>query len=289
MSFTSHQILFLQRLVSERPMQRRAAEVSRYFCEQYSLGTAVGRQIEYRDEHLRMAHSLLLSHDLPVEPLAAQASRADAAAFGGLSEKALSAAPHAGSIAVKCIGNCTLEAIALRTPADTYLVVTPDVGHRIACDRLLFIENLETFRQLEKYTWIDYRGQAVLAVFRGDAQLSTGDAARFIRARAEGILAFVDFDPAGLLIANALPADRLERLILPDAEWLRDAANTARGRQLFADQEPKAGPSLERTMNEELRTAWGELKALRSGVTQERMLRAPGANCNRPNSTEGKR
>lgn len=276
MSFDSHQILFLQRLVGERPAQRRVGALSRHFCEHYSLGTMVGRQVEYRDEHLRMAEALLRTHDLPVEPMAAQASRADVAAYGGLSEKALSVAPHTGSVAVKCVGGCALDASPLRTPEGTYLVVTPEVGSRISCDRLLLVENLETFRQLERYRWIDYQGLAVLAVYRGDSVLSTGEALQLVRARPEPIWAFVDFDPAGLVIANSLPPDRLERIVLPGLSWLRQAAKTSRGRQLFDEQEPKAQTGLDRAEHPAVRAAWNELRALRSGVTQERMLFVQG-------------
>lgn len=276
MTFTSQQIQFLQRLVSERPSQRRVGEVSRQFSEHYSLGTVVGRQVEYRDEHLRMAEALLRTHDLPVSPMAPSATRADVAVFGGLSEKALSAAPHAGSIGVKCVGSCTLDGVALCTPEGTYLVVTPEVARRIRCDRLMLVENLETFRQLERYGWIDYLGSSVLVIYRGDSALSTGEALQLLRVRREPIWAFVDFDPAGLVIANALPAGRLERIVLPEQAWLRKAANTSRGRQLFAEQEARARPGLERAVHQEVREAWAELTDLRSGVTQERMLSIQG-------------
>jgi hypothetical protein len=272
MTFTSQQIQFLQRLVSERPSQRRVGEVSRHFSEHYSLGTMVGRQVEYRDEHLRTAEALLRTHDLPVSPMAPSATRADVAAFGGLSEKALSAAPHAGSIGVKCVGLCTLDGVPLRTPEGTYLVVTPEVAGRIRCDRLMLVENLETFRQLERYSWIDYLGRSVLVIYRGDSALPVGEALQVIRARTEPVWAFVDFDPAGLVIANSLPPDRLERIVLPDQVWLRKAAKASRGRQLFDRQEARARPGLERAVHPEVRKAWAELAELRSGVTQERML-----------------
>lgn len=276
MTFTSQQIQFLQRLVSERPTQRRVGEVSRHFSEHYSLGTIVGRQVEYREEHLRTAEALLRTHDLPVSPMAPAATRADVAVFGGLSEKALSAAPHASSIGVKCVGSCTLDGVTLRTPESTYLVATPEVAGRIRCDRLMLVENLETFRQLERYGWIDYRGCSVLVIYRGDSALSTGEALELLRARPEPIWAFVDFDPAGLVIANALPAERLERIVLPELAWLRGAAKTSRGRQLFDEQEAKARPGLERTAHPDVRSAWDELKTLRSAVTQERMLSNQG-------------
>lgn len=272
MSFTAPQIQFLQRLVNERPTRRRAGDVARHLSEHYSLGTVVGRLVEYREEHHRSAAALLRTHDLPVNPMAPGASRADAAVFGGMSEKALSAAPHSGSIGVKCIGLCALDGVPLHTPEGTYLVVTPQVAGRIRCDRLMLVENLETFRQLERYSWIDYRGHSVLVIYRGDYALSTGKALNLLRARSEPVWAFVDFDPAGLVIANSLPAERLERIVLPEEAWLRQAANTSRGRQLFDEQEAGARTSLERATLSEVRIAWAVLAELRSAVTQERML-----------------
>jgi DNA topoisomerase VI subunit A len=165
-----------------------------------------------------------------------------------------------------------LNGEALRTPAGTYLVVTPEVAGRVSCERLLFVENLETFRQLERYDWIDYQGKSVLVIYRGDSALSTGEALEVLRARSEPIWAFVDFDPAGLVIANSLPAGRLERIVLPEEAWLRKAANTSRGRQLFGEQEQGARPSLERATPPDVQRAWAVLAELRSAVTQERML-----------------
>lgn len=272
MSFSAQQIQFLQRLVSERPAQRRVGEVSRHFSEHFSIGTTVGRLVAYREDHLRMAAELLRTHDLPVNPMAPGASRAEAAVFGGMSEKALSAAPHSGSIGVKCVGSCALDGVALCTPEGTYLVVTPEVARRIRCDRLMLVENLETFRQLERYGWIDYSGRSVLVIYRGDTALCTGEALEVLRGRTAPIWAFADFDPAGLVIANALPPERLERIVLPNEAWLRKAANTSRGRQLFDEQEAWARPSLERATHPEVRRAWAMLTELRSAVTQERML-----------------
>jgi hypothetical protein len=271
MSFSVTQIQFLQRLVSEKPARRSAGESARFLCEHYSIGAAVGRFIEYHDEHHRRAESLLRAHDLPVAFLGTDTSRAEMAAYGGLSEKSMSAAPHAKSVALKFIGNCRLDGRTVGTPAGSYLVATPELARCFACERLLLVENLETFRTLEGYRWIDYENQAVMAVFRGDASLSVGDALELIRTRDEPIWAFVDFDPAGLVIANSLPRERLERLVLPAVTWLRQAADSLRGRQLFADQAPRYSAVLDNSTNEAVRTCWQEMRVLRSAVTQERM------------------
>jgi hypothetical protein len=136
----------------------------------------------------------------------------------------------------------------------------------------LLVENLETFRNLDQYKWIDYRNEAVAAIYRGDSTISTGDANALLRTRSEPIWAFVDFDPAGLIIANSIPVARLERLILPDWPQLRRLADTARGRQLFDDQFSYAKGVLDKDTSPLLRDAWKVMLELRSGVTQERMM-----------------
>lgn len=274
MTFDARQILFLQGLVEERPTQRSAGKIAKHFCEHFSLGRDVGRCIEYRTEHHSMALSLLQAHDLPVKKPSTTGLRADSAKFGGLSEKSLSVAPHAGSIAIKCFGGCYLDSTSLTTPPDSYLVVTPEFSRNITCDKWMMVENLETFRNLERYKWINYRNEAVVAIYRGDSTLSTGDAIELLRMRSEPIWAFVDFDPAGLIIANSLPAARLERLILPNWPLLRLLADTPRGRQLFDDQISYSKGVLDNVTQPLLKDAWKEMQELQSGVTQERMMHA---------------
>ena len=119
-----------------------------------------------------------------------------------------------------------------------------------------------------------FQGLAVMAVFRGDPRLGVGDALDVIRRRPEPIWAFVDCDPAGLVIANALPHGRLERIVLPELPWLQRAADTARGRQLFADQFDMCFRTLDQSPHELIRIWWEEMRSWRSAVTQERMSQA---------------
>jgi hypothetical protein len=274
MSFSAVQVTFLQRLVSERPEQRRAGDAARFFCEHYSLGAVVGRQVEYRADHYEAAGRLLRAHDLPVAAMGEDASRADSAAYGGMSEKSLSAAPHSKSVAVKCLGRCELDGHELYTPKGSYNVLTPEQALRVTCQRLLVVENLETFRALEAYAWIDRRDLDALAIYRGDLELPIKDAAEVIKGRNEPIWGFFDFDPAGLVMANSVPPVRLERVIVPSQAWLRRASNTPRGRQLFDSHLGKCGRSLDRAVHPEVIALWHLMKSLRSAVTQERMLSA---------------
>ena len=131
---------------------------------------------------------------------------------------------------------------------------TRDAGR--PCQRLLVVENLETFRALEAYAWIDRRGLDVLAIYRGDMELPNKDAAEVIRGRPEPIWGFFDFDPAGLVMANSVPTVRLERVILPPQAWLRRASNTPRGRQLFDSQFAAFGRSRDHATHPKVIALW---------------------------------
>ena len=274
-TFTTVQAQFLRRLVKERPEQRRAGGAATHFCHHFSVGSLVGQAVLYSESHFRMAENILRAHDLPLVEPDADAGRADIAVFGGMSEKELSQGPHADSVAVRFVGACSLGGAPVTTPPGAYLVLPVATALQIRCDRLMVVENLETFRQLERYEWINFEGRSVMAIFRGDPRLSTRDALDVIVGAKLPIWAFVDFDPAGLAIACALPADRLERLILPSLEWLTQAADSARGRLLYADQVGGCSNVLEAAGHPEVALAWSTMRTLRSAVTQERMLNAP--------------
>lgn len=275
--FTRVQLDFLHRLIDKRPPTRRAGQGSAavFFADQYSIGTVIGGEVHYRDKHFAAATSLLAAHDLPTAALGPVASRADVADYGGMSEKTFSVAPHSRSVAVKALGSCLLDGRPLWTPEGAYSVLTPEQALRVTCTRIMPLENLETFRFLEAYTWIDRQGQDVLVIYRGDQKLSNKDALEVILGRSEPLWAFYDFDPAGLALASRLDSKRLERLVLPPQAWLAAAADSARGRQLYDSQVRQYAQALDSARHPHIAAAWQTLRRLKAGVTQERMRSAP--------------
>lgn len=266
--FNTAQVMYMQRLLKERPGARRGGRTSLPLSSDYGVGVVVGAHIFYRPEHFELVHRLLVNHGLPTEALPATATRADVAQYGGLSEKTFSASPHSDSIAVKLIGGCTVAGKVCDTPDGTYLVMTLKQALSVECDRIMVVENLEPFRELHEYSWIDYQGQRVLVVYRGDTRLDVGLAQQLVEQRNEPVWAFVDFDPAGMVIAKTVGAGRMERQVLPSDEWLRKAADTHRGRELYAQQ----GGCREE--GEGRGPAYALLSSLESGVVQEQMKRA---------------
>lgn len=260
---------FLQRLVADRRERRRMSQSALWFVEHYGLGVPFARHVEYQARHFDQARELLELHGLPLEALGPRASRADSAKFTGQSEKTRSRAPWADSVAVKPIGSAG-------GPWDArgaFLVLTVDEAVQMPCERLLVVENLETFRYLQDYKWLVsmevFRARSVLALYRGDSTTSAADSAHVLRRRTEPVCAFTDFDPAGLGIAAALP--RLERLLLPGTEWLKRAARGARSLELYERSRAQYEAVLEVAAHADIREAWTLMKSLRAGVSQESM------------------
>lgn len=271
MSFSGTEIQFLQRLSTGARSEVTLSAAAEYFAKKFELGSIVGRKIYYTPANFAAARSMLQTNHLPIKALDSTAGRIEASAYGGMSEKLLSVNPHADSLAIRAMGGCELDGLPLTTPLGTYLVLTQAQFERVQCDKLMLIENLATFRQLERYRWLDTQASRVLVLYRGDRLFSTGNAKKAWETHPSPLWVFSDFDPAGLAIANALPEDRLERLVLPCQRWLSHEANTLEGRNLYDKQYKRVWQALEAAKHPEIRAAWSLLKALKGAVTQERM------------------
>lgn len=257
------QALFLQRLAVDEPPRRPLNNSAAWFVEHYSLGVAYGRHVEYQQRHFQQARELLELHGISPTRMPPDSSRADSAKFLGQSEKTQSRAPWSNAVAVKLP--------TAPTPPGAFAVLTVEQALVVPCDRLLVVENLETFRYLEDYQWLLPRLQRhrTLALYRGDATTSRVDASEVLRRRPEPVLAFVDFDPAGLGIAAGMP--RLESLLLPNEQWLRDTAGGPRALELFERSRAQYEASLDGAGHPAIQQAWALMKALRAGVAQEAM------------------
>lgn len=275
MTLTSVQIAFLRRIATEKPSKGAASAVAVFFAEQHHIGYRLGRACEYLPQHHDLAARLLATLKLPLTARAPGTLRCEAVNTPGVSEKHRTLAPHRDSVAVKPIaGQCLLPGGAPFTiPPESYAVLTVAQALAISAQRLLVVENLETFRLLERYRWIDHQGLTVLAIYRGDQRLRLDEAAAVVAQRHEPTWMFADFDPAGLAMAARLP--RLERVVLPDTVWLADTTRKCRRHDLFASQFDQYGPTLARETNPLIRPLWQLMKDLKLGLPQEGMATAP--------------
>lgn len=261
------QLAFLQRLHTDKPAATSRTQVALYFHEHFSLGHLAGRSIGYSAADHAKAAQLLRAHGQSITPQARDIKRAESRR-PGLSEKTGSSAPHADSLAIKCgAGLCTLGDEAI--PSIGYCVLTLEQACNVHADRILVVENLETFRDLANASWIDYGPWNVLAVFRGDTRFKGDEVMQFLQERREPVWAFMDFDPAGLGLASQLP--RLERLILPGAGSLRSMVERAERRDLYVTQLSQWRSTLDGIGSGPLADAWRLMKLLQSGLPQEHM------------------
>jgi hypothetical protein len=275
MTLTPPEIRFLQGIASDKPAQRGAGPTAIYFAEHHNIGYILGRSCEYLAQHHEMAAQLLTTWKLPLVARAPDTLRADAVDTPGISEKHRTKPPHRDSVAVKPIaGPCLLaDGTPFTIPPESYAVLTVAQAMVISAQRLLVVENLETFRLLERYRWIDYQGHSVLAIYRGDKRLRLDEAAAVVAQRSEPTWMFADFDPAGLAMAARLP--RLERVVLPDTAWLATQTRACRRADLFASQFDQYSATLERESNPLIRPVWQLMKDLKLGFPQEGMATAP--------------
>jgi len=274
MNFSSTQIAFLQRLVAEAPESRRSTATALFFSEHFSVGRATAGMVNYSAEHHAAAESLLKAHKLPVASLGKNASRAEAAVFGGMSEKAFSVAPRARLVAVRCVGDCRLDGRPIYTPDGTHMVTTPEQAATIGCDRIMLVENFETFQQILCYRWIRWTAPGTLVVYRGDRENSIQHAAQLVRIRREPVDGFFDFDPAGLMMARLIPPNRFEGYVLPNQAWLEAACDSPHGRQLYDRQVGVFGAALDAADEPLIQERWQYMKSLASAVAQEGMRSA---------------
>lgn len=241
MALTQTELAFLQRLKSDRPVGRRAAQAA-----------------------------LLLDGEAPPKPAAA------AAAVKAVVPKPAprSDAGLTDAVAVQVwSGRCCLKGKPLWSGPGGYHVVSVEQARETSAQRLLVVEHLVAFRHLERCRWIPADGGDVLAIFIGEPSLyKTADATAVLAARSEPVWCLPGFDPAGLALAARLP--RLERLLLPPLEWLVKTAKRQRRDPHFKNAVEGHRGVLDSTDRPEIAAAWAALKQAGCGVSQRAMLDA---------------
>lgn len=268
MSYTSHEIAFLQDLVAKGSGQKAASSTSRSLSQHYGMGDHIGSRFTFTEADAARARQMLANANIPIVPPSTGLRRAEAARNNPAREKAGTLAPHKDSIAVKAAhGHCDLDGHPVATQG--YQVLTLEQALRVRADALLVVENLESLRFLERNRWIDYEGKAVLAVFRGDRTLRADVVARFIEGSGATLWAYFDFDPAGLGMSAKLP--RLQRILLPPEATLVSAARKANQVHLYADQAGQWSRALTSDKRAMVQRPWKLLRQLRIGLAQELM------------------
>lgn len=270
----------LLRVVQSPDERFAASRVLAEFSDAYRVGRTKGAGLLFD-----VADKARIGELLAAEGIAADASpstwdgiaRAQALRFGP-DEKFASTPVKRQRVAIKTLPGRPLRLagqVLILPPACHLDAEGPALAGQLAHDSVLLVENWESFDRIHD-TGLDLSpaGENPLVLWRGDRSDTRADhAIALLRTLDVPVCAFVDYDPAGLLIAAALPG--LAGIIAPPFERLE--ADLARGlSERYQAQLPMAAATLDASTNEQVRRLWALIRRHGRALPQERYLIEPG-------------
>jgi hypothetical protein len=152
---------------------------------------------------------------------------------------------------------CHLEADAL------------EIGGSVDHESVLLVENWECFDRIHEVR-LDFcaAGPNPLVLWRGGGSEARADASQnFLKALNRPVWAFVDYDPAGLVIAATLPG--LQGIIAPEAAVLAELLEKYGLDDRYRIQLPQAAATLDRTVHPAVAAMWTLLRQAGRALPQE--------------------
>lgn len=196
------------------------------FCTEYNLGVRQGSSLVFNNVH-KAEIGRILKGELGIDPATTTAD-----SWKGLGrakslmlardEKLTGRTVGDGRLRVKALPGHILQVAGgswiLPDRTDLGLDLNAILGNETGHDALLIIENLQTFDDIHTVNpevMGNLSAHDPLVIYRGDTQGGArADAVHaLIRDTKLPVFAFVDYDPAGLIIALGLP--RLEGILAP--------------------------------------------------------------------------
>lgn len=268
----------LLRVIQSDVERFSGSKVLRDFSDSYRIGQTKGAGLLFdHADKARIAELLSAEGIDPATPPDAwdQRSRADATRLGP-DEKFTSAPVKRQRVAIKTLAErpLLLDGQEIKLPPACHLDANgPSIVERLGHKTILLVENWECFDGIELVD-LDFSpaGPNPLVIWRGDASSTRTDHALALTQALDcPVWAFVDYDPAGLLIAARLP--RLAGVIAPRPERLaQDLEHGLRDR--FEEQLPMAAATLDEDPREYIQRLWRLLRIAGRALPQERYLRA---------------
>jgi hypothetical protein len=248
----------------------------RRFVDEFNIGWVKGASLVFDQAAKARIRELLQAEgvDPATKPHAWQGLTRAESLILGRNEKWTDSPAKRNRVAIK-----TLPGQLLRIDEhDSYL---PNGAHLdadwmaivkvIRHESIIVVENWECFNRIEKAT-IDFSraGTNPLVVWRGDKLDTPTDAAMaFLRALDRSTWAFVDFDPAGLLIAASLP--NLSGVLAPDDERLLAMLHVGL-EDRYRLQLPASEHSLDANNQHDIARLWKLIRKSGRALPQEALL-----------------
>ncbi|SCX55335.1 hypothetical protein [Nitrosospira sp. Nsp1] len=196
------------------------------FCSEYNLGIKQGASLVFTEEDKKEI-GRMLQGEMGIDPAMTTSEswkhlgRSQSLQLAR-DEKFAGRSVGAGRLRLKTLPGQTLHVaggswdLPLRTDLGLDLEVV--LGHEIGHDALLVIENLQTFddiHDVDVAVMDSLPARDPLVIYRGDTQggARTDAIHTLIESTILPVYAFVDYDPAGLVIASGLP--RLAKVLAP--------------------------------------------------------------------------
>lgn len=276
---TKQTVRALLRVVQSAEERFAASGVLKAFSADYRIGRSKGAGLLFAPEDKVRLREILRAEgiDPATDPAAwDEIARAEALRLGP-DEKFASSPVKRQRVAIKTLPGkpLHLDGQALVLPPACHLDVDgPPVAGLLAHETVLLVENWEPFNRIHDTNLdLSRAGENPLIVWRGDrSDTRTDHALALLRALAVPVWAFVDYDPAGLLIADRLP--RLAGIVAPEPERLeRDLAHGLAER--YQAQLPTAAAALDASRNEPVRQLWAILRRHGRALPQELYLVNP--------------
>jgi hypothetical protein len=251
------------------------------FCADYNLGKKQGKSLIFTEAH-KEEIGRILKGEMGIDPATTlpdswrQLDRAQSLLFAR-NEKFAGRPVGFGRLRVKALSGRILKIAGkqwnLPSRSDLGLDLEMVLEHEIGHDALLIVENLQTFDDIHN---VDARvmgslsAREPLVIYRGDNQ--GGARADAVHALIENttlpVHAFVDYDPAGLLIASGLP--RLDRILAPPLLDLGALIRKHGIVERYQEQTANASHALQRLReNPRIAPLWNVIHAAGKGLSQE--------------------
>lgn len=271
-------ILSLIRICQSEVERLSASQAVQKFCEQYHVGARAGAKWLFTaKDKAEICEILLKTQGIVVDVICADSwaglSRASSLQLGN-NEKLSREAVRRDRVAVKSLGGqpLLLDTTTLMLPVGANLDLdgkwlAMHCQHRTA----LVVENWETFEHIHTVSFpLTDAGTNPLVIFRGSPVYRQDHVVALLQALAVPVYAFVDFDPAGLVIAQSLP--HFAEIIAPEEAVLRALYRDGKNHKRFASQLPGAAAVLDASEHRNIQYHWDMMCQGGAAVPQEIFL-----------------
>ncbi len=201
-------------------------------------------------------------------------SRTESLAFGS-NEKLSTAAVRDHRVAIKSLPNqpLLLGGQHIFLPDGCNLDIDRRwVSQHCEHQTVLVVENWEAFERVHQVNFdLAAAGENPLVVFRGSHVYQQNHLVALLQALKRPVFAFVDFDPAGLWLAQSLPY--FQTLLMPPREILLTALKQCTNHARYQAQLPPAARVLDQSTHPTIAEIWRTLQTVGTALPQEYFLR----------------